>query len=138
MEANDCFEILRTYALSLVGENADWESLALKIEIQPLMVGMSGKGKLMNGDSFPLKTKFPSDIKNSILELHQNTIGKSGENKWNRLKLSFNKNGAFETIYEWDTIWQAEVDGFNKEAEQEDSNYKAPKWFWEMDEEKLT
>jgi hypothetical protein len=138
METDKIFSEIKDFAFGLVDSQYDWINIVLEIEIQPLMLGISASSLLKNEKLIYLDPKFSGGIKQNILELHKKTIGKDGENKWNRLKLTINRDRTFESIFEWDTIWQDEVDGFNKEAEQEDPNYKAPKWFWEVGDEELS
>jgi hypothetical protein len=86
METNQIFISFKEFALSLVSSTISWEKIVLDIEIQPFVFGMSAHCILSNGTINYLDPKFSKEVKLEILKLHQNTIGKKGENKWNRLK----------------------------------------------------
>ncbi|HEY8400102.1 MAG TPA: immunity protein YezG family protein [Cytophagaceae bacterium] len=77
-----------------------------------------------------MRTKFDDDLEEKIKWLHTTTT-EEDKNKWNKAKFSVTPDGKFDMEFIWDQEWQDEIDGYNQQAEKEDTNYKAPKWHWE-------
>lgn len=55
----------------------------------------------------------------------------NGTNKCNKAIFRIYSDNKFEMEFNWDSIWQAEVDKNNEEAKLEDATCQIPKWQWE-------
>ncbi|MBB6463605.1 hypothetical protein [Flammeovirga kamogawensis] len=124
---NEFIETLVEY----LNNNFEWDTLHLKISIQPKSINYKPKFFLDN-ERIPFRLK--SEMKNYIMDTVQKKhiqSTKNGKNKWNFANLTLYPDGSHEIEYIWNQDHQDEVDGYNREAEEEDPNYKAPKWHWE-------
>ena len=99
------------------------------IKIQPGMVGITGY-YLLNNEKHWLNLEGSWNYRVEIPKFHER-MTQDGTSKWNRMEFTLNRDGKFNSEFIWDTEYQAEVDKYNEEAEQNDPNYKRPKWPWE-------
>lgn len=128
MTVNEVYNNLGSFLLGLLPDK-NWLKAELNIEIQPGVLGMSGDC-LCDGEKVSLRTRYNDDLKAAIKWLHTTTT-EGGHNKWNKAKFIITPDKKFDMEFIWDQEWQDELDRYNREEAEKDSNYSPPKWHWE-------
>lgn len=128
MEINKVYNNLGAFLLGS-GLEDNWIKAELRIKIQPMMIGYSGKC-YTEDQSITFRARLDRDLRNQITWLHELTT-KGGHNKWNKAVFTITPDKKFDMEFIWDVEWQTDVDENNRQAELDDPSYMAPKWHWE-------
>lgn len=125
------YNFLGQFAINQLTE-ADYESfdsIVLELSVQPGSYGLTGH-YFIDGKRHELDFQSTWEFMKKLKDFHFETTH-DGTSKWNEMIFTVTKEMKFDSKFIWNEEKQNEIDGYNFEAEQQDPNYKRPKWPWE-------